>query len=323
LYTWGASEYGALGHGSIKSIPISDPLKVAFKDNILVKDVVVGMYHTLALTTDNRIFSFGCGNFSTGKRMISPIEGAVGHGPITLVSTPKEITSIPEKIAEICSGSCHSLVRTISNQLYTWGRGNYGVLGGNNSKSSMVPIKVSGYEDIIKDDPENNIPVRIDAARNFSAVLTKKGELYVWGKNEDGQLGIEDDSVSIYDCQTSPALLEFPDDEKVVKYAVGYDTLIAETESGKLYKCGRKLNFTPKSLYMTGVSGKVEKLICGEGYHAFTTDDGLLHIDGKMIYSKNKPDPVNGRIVIDMKEGFGGKISTISGKTSNIAAIIE
>ena len=41
----------------------------------------------------------------------------------------------------------------------------------------------------IKEDPENAI-VKIDCADEYTGALTKKGEIYVWGKNNQGQLGI-------------------------------------------------------------------------------------------------------------------------------------
>lgn len=41
----------------------------------------------------------------------------------------------------------------------------------------------------MKDDPNNEI-VKIDCADEYTGALTKGGELYVWGKNNQGQLGI-------------------------------------------------------------------------------------------------------------------------------------
>jgi alpha-tubulin suppressor-like RCC1 family protein len=41
----------------------------------------------------------------------------------------------------------------------------------------------------IKEDPNNEI-VKIDCADEYTGALTKGGDLYVWGKNNQGQLGI-------------------------------------------------------------------------------------------------------------------------------------
>lgn len=74
-------------------------------------------------------------------------------------------------------------------EIYTWGRGEYGLLGNGSNSGSLLPIKNELIEMYIKEDPENSI-VKIDCADEYTGALTKGGEIYVWGKNNQGQLGI-------------------------------------------------------------------------------------------------------------------------------------
>ena len=42
----------------------------------------------------------------------------------------------------------------------------------------------------MKEEDESREIVKIDAADDYSGALTIGGELYVWGKNDKGQLGV-------------------------------------------------------------------------------------------------------------------------------------
>lgn len=60
LYSWGDQKYYQCGHGeTIKDI--EEPKKVLFFEKKSIQAVVAGQYHTLALTSDNELYSWGRG----------------------------------------------------------------------------------------------------------------------------------------------------------------------------------------------------------------------------------------------------------------------
>jgi hypothetical protein len=69
----------------------------------------------------------------------------------------------------------HCMVLTECGKIYTWGRGNYGVLGNGSNKYSLVP-ELNEELEIVKVE-ENLALIKIDAADEYSAVLT--GKIYV------------------------------------------------------------------------------------------------------------------------------------------------
>jgi len=63
MYTFGTGNWGVLGHGNENSVSHVEPQRVEYfsKNNIKVTKAAVGDYHTLALTNDGSVYSWGFG----------------------------------------------------------------------------------------------------------------------------------------------------------------------------------------------------------------------------------------------------------------------
>ncbi len=63
MYTFGSGNWGVLGHGNEDNVPHSAPKKVEYfaKNNIKIKKASMGDFHTLALTQDGSVYSWGYG----------------------------------------------------------------------------------------------------------------------------------------------------------------------------------------------------------------------------------------------------------------------
>lgn len=131
----------------------------------------------------------------------------------------------------VATAISHSLAVDDNGFLYSWGANPDGQLG-------LGPQVVAGQ----------NRPQRIGNRRNwqsvaaggrayddftgFSIALNNAGELYSWGRNSEGQLGLAD-----YDNRSEPVLLaDPPADWKMV--ATGADYSLAITADGRLYSWG-------------------------------------------------------------------------------------
>jgi len=66
LYTFGNGNWGVLGHGDESETRFDKPKKVEHfeKAHLKVKDVAVGEYHTMALTEDGSVWTWGYGGKS-------------------------------------------------------------------------------------------------------------------------------------------------------------------------------------------------------------------------------------------------------------------
>ena len=104
--------------------------------------VASGGMHTLALTSDNRVFGFGCNKYGQLGLALDEYES---------FEDPRELYYFREKIVSwLAAGTHHSLALTIEGYAYVWGRNNLGQLGlggelaARNDQKISVPRVVEG-----------------------------------------------------------------------------------------------------------------------------------------------------------------------------------
>jgi len=137
-------------------------------------------------------------------------------------------------ITDVATGKHHTLALDSSGHVWSWGQNYFGQLGlgyrtfGENIDNVLTPQLVSGVSDV----------VAIAASYNsHSMALTKDGEIYAWGYNYYGQLGLG--STSSTAPITTPTKVSTSNfDGKVTAIAAGYNFSMAITENGTLYTWG-------------------------------------------------------------------------------------
>jgi len=162
LYMWGLNNYGQLGDSTTtkRTIPYNIMPEQNFRSVSCSSEG-----HTLALTTDGRLYSWGLNN-----------NGQLGDGSKSNRKTPMQIT---DGIESIRTGDYYSMALRSDGRLYTWGSNNYGQLGVGSKSSLTVPTWVT---------PGITYKA-IAAGENSSMAITNDGFLYVWGSNVYGQYG--------------------------------------------------------------------------------------------------------------------------------------
>lgn len=96
-YSWGLKP--SLGAGNIDS---NEPLKIDYfsENNIRIRDISCGSHHTLVLTEDNKVYSWGKGS-----------EGQLGHGNNEAQYFPKLIEYFKDKkVTHVKASINHSIV---------------------------------------------------------------------------------------------------------------------------------------------------------------------------------------------------------------------
>ena len=110
----------------------------------------------------------------------------LGHGDENTQPEPRLITMLSGLVVRMISaGVNHSLVITSTGDLYSWGSDRFGQLGyggGDAGKGSLHPKKVEHLK--------KHVVVAIAAGDAHSVCFTDNGEIYSWGCNKEGQLGI-------------------------------------------------------------------------------------------------------------------------------------
>jgi alpha-tubulin suppressor-like RCC1 family protein len=163
------------------------------KRNKKVTEVALGEYHTAALTEDGSVYTWGYGGkVGFFNWMYTQEVGALGHGDKKPYFMPKKVDFFEKnniKIKKITAGLYHTIAVSENDEVYSWGRGLYGVLGNGSNAFSLVPELNDELKELKDEDPEGKVIQKIESADEYTAALMKDGSFFVWGKNDRGQLG--------------------------------------------------------------------------------------------------------------------------------------
>ena len=80
LYTWGDQQYFQCGVGTKSTDDIEQPQRVPFFVKKTVKLICAGQFHSLALTNENELYSWGSG-----------LSGRLGNGKIDIKGNPQTV----------------------------------------------------------------------------------------------------------------------------------------------------------------------------------------------------------------------------------------
>ncbi|KAH6601905.1 hypothetical protein BASA61_001655 [Batrachochytrium salamandrivorans] len=166
LYTYGFGSGGRLGLGHEETT--MQPVEVTELAGI-VKYVAVGPDHTIAITLDGSVWTWGSNEY---LQLGYPSESAVPGSPRQL---SPQIVPIKKVVCAGAAGSkFHTVVFTTLGVLYTWGTNN-GQLGYQQAVQS-VPRKVTSF-------PVQGI-LAVAATNCSTAVLTATNEVFVFAEDK-------------------------------------------------------------------------------------------------------------------------------------------
>lgn len=101
--------------------------------------------------------------------------------------------------------------------VYTWGRGLYGVLGNGSNTHKLTPFFNEDIRAITEEDEGSKI-IKMDSADEYTVIQLKDGTLYSWGKNDRGQLGTGAGiGMDMVECENIPTMVDLRDEDEVPK----------------------------------------------------------------------------------------------------------
>ena len=169
LFSFGRGAQGQLGHGDRAEQPQPKRVVVLAKERVV--GVAAGGNHSLALTAEGALFSFGNG-----------VSGQLGHGNTARQPQPKRVVALAkERVASVAAGGSHSLALTAGGALFSFGNGYFGQLGHGDTAGQWQPKRVAVLA--------KERVVSVAAGDGHSLVLTAEGALFSFGRGADGRLG--------------------------------------------------------------------------------------------------------------------------------------
>ncbi|XP_058479345.1 RCC1 and BTB domain-containing protein 1-like isoform X1 [Solea solea] len=216
VYAFGLNCNYCLGTGNRQSTIV--PKKLHFLSGKKVVSLSYGSGpHILLATEDGELFSWGHNGYSQ-----------LGNRTTKQAVAPFLVTAymLKQKVTEVACGSHHSMALTESGEVYAWGYNNCGQVGSGSTANQPTPRRVSSCL-------QNKVAVRIVCGQTSSLAAVDNGELYGWGYNGNGQLGLGNNENQLTPCRL--AALQGLCVKQIVS---GYAHSMALTSDGLVYAWG-------------------------------------------------------------------------------------
>jgi uncharacterized repeat protein (TIGR02543 family) len=191
-------------------------------------------------------FIFNSGNHSsilnsTGRVFVwgNNAWGQLGDGTNTDRNVPTEITSrfqliSGDKIISLSLALSTSSAVSSTGRVFMWGSNYYGSVGnGTYSYYSTVPTEITSRFPLTSDDKI----VSLSLGTNYSSALSSNGRVFMWGKNDEGQLG---DGTNTNRNVPSEITSLFPliSGDKITSLSLAESTSSALSSSGRVFTWG-------------------------------------------------------------------------------------
>ncbi len=219
IWAWGDNEDGQLGDGRV--IATNKPVQAIDIEEVVA--IASGNCFTVALKQDGTVWTWGLYFY------YDPIENV----DIAMTSTQPVCKEGIEDVKAIAAGSDHVVALKEDGTVWGWGSNFAGQLGAiviadsdtNNEFKYERFMQVSGMEKV----------KAIAAGYNYTIALKKDGSLWVWGRNNLGNLG--DDSIETISIEPVPV----KDLEDVIAVSAADDHIVALKKDGTVWSWGLNL----------------------------------------------------------------------------------
>ena len=168
LFSWGYSQYGQLGRDGDHQLPgPADGLPGA----AAVTAIAAGNSHS-AVVAGGALYMWGANSYSQ-----------LGDGSVGAAATPARTAFFAgmEVTGVGLGANSHGSGAVADGRVYMWGRNNYGQLGDSTITTRRTPTLVPLLAD------RNATAVRVG---EYHSVALVEGEVWTWGRNHMGQLGL-------------------------------------------------------------------------------------------------------------------------------------
>lgn len=222
VYCWGKNTYGQLGDGT--RTDRSTPVAVDAPGNVKLSGVSAGATHSCAEGDDQLLYCWGRNTF-----------GKLGDNSTVDRSTPVpvDVSGLPAGVtlSGVSVGAVHTCALGSNGSVYCWGGNNDGQLGNDATGNRQVPDSVAA--------PGDMTFTRVSAGSNNVCAEGTDAQLYCWGSNEGGKLGIGGS-----DATRVPDSVAAPD-----------GVTLSRAATSRFHTCAEGTDGTDTQLYCWGENG--------------------------------------------------------------------
>ncbi|MED2737010.1 hypothetical protein [Bacillus toyonensis] len=276
--TVGRNNYGQLSTKD-KNTKTSFILNPSIKN---VKDISSVYYSSLAITADNKLYTWGGTN--AGERLGRDVDF---NTPI-IVKDFSGISPIKE-INGLSSFSIHGGILLENGDYWTYG--NAWKNGTGRTGAPYTPLKVENTNLKISNEDFNIIAA--SQGRNTGIALTRNNNIFTWGYDTNGLLGLGYEAKETVSGAIEPAGLlafqetVFPKNEKYINvYSGNYENLVL-TDSGKVFAWGDNMYLRyglPNSSYtaptLVNTLPPIKSIALGMNHNLFLDFEGNVWAAG-------------------------------------------
>jgi len=172
VFSWGKDDKGQCGRGgNDEQFKPTPRILKSFKTVIV--SVAAGSHHSLALTQEGHLFSFGDNSYG---------QLGLGDRKITHRTTPEKIGCLDGvPLTSVHAGGFHSFAISKSGAVFGWGKNTFGQLGVCDTTDRWYPTLVKALRlQKVK---------AIACGEDHTVVLTSEGGVFTFGHGQFGQLG--------------------------------------------------------------------------------------------------------------------------------------
>jgi alpha-tubulin suppressor-like RCC1 family protein len=178
LYSCGTNLYGNLGILTNSGRITANPTPQLIPDIANVSDITCGIYHTVVLTEDQKVYTFG---LNQSGQLASP----TNYGNSSANSVPYLVPNT-DNIISIGAGGAHTILLQRNGQIKLFGSGQQGQLG--NSQSDVQLF----FEEVVID---NLLIAKSGPTAHHSIFVLGNTKIKSCGYNNYGQLGVGNPSI--------------------------------------------------------------------------------------------------------------------------------
>mmetsp|Transcript_29441 Transcript_29441/g.70774 ORF Transcript_29441/g.70774 Transcript_29441/m.70774 type:complete len:689 (+) Transcript_29441:65-2131(+) len=175
-FCFGLNDSGQCAIRSSSADVVLSPLQTSMENDVYIRstkivDVACGGQHTAVITADGELVTWG-----------NSEHGQCGHDNTKNLFSPRLVRALSgQYVSQVACGDSHTLILTNTSLVLSCGLAMHHALGHGTEEDVATPTPIRALW---------SLPViQIGAGEHHSAALLSTGVVYLWGRNNQGQIG--------------------------------------------------------------------------------------------------------------------------------------